>query len=374
MGILIWLLFADLAFLAGLWLLYLFVTRRQAKILLLVDHLAALAARSMPIPTGLRMIGSDIGGLFGGRLTRAARRVEDGASLGQAFEEFPGTFPILLRRMIGLGEKSGNLAGFLAGLRDSYGRIAQGPTASLFYFFYPVAISVTVNLSLTVILTFIMPKWYDVLMSVGSSQALGVAAWAPGLSAANQGVLGLCILIFILVLLGGPSIHFGITPLRRLQGLLDAILRRLPWLGRILRDGALNSFCAATGMFLKAGAALPEAVGAVASAETNPAVRKRLDLLASRVRDGEPLSKAARSDPYYPPEFLWLVETGEASGKLGDHLLRAAGHYDTKVRFGAQMAVRSLVPLFVVLNGALVLCTCLLIFLPMTELMKAVSR
>ena len=83
------------------------------------------------------------------------------------------------------------------------------------------------------------------------------------------------------------------------------------------------------------------------------------------------LSEALRRERLFADDLLWFVESGEAAGLLPDHLLQAAAHYDAKVRFTVRFASRAVIPIFVVLNGLLVLATSLLIYLPIFEIERA---
>jgi type II secretory pathway component PulF len=352
-------------------LAYVFVTRRRTKIYILVDHLASLARGGLPLQSGLRVLAQDLGGILGTRVARVARHLEEGRTLGEAIEAVPGAFPPLVKSMVTLGEKSGNLAAFLEELRRSYRRIAELPYQSVYIFLYPVVLSVLINLALTGLYAFIRPRlemvWTQAMRGVPS----GYEGWWDFLILANEGVLALCAVLVFAVFAGGPSPHFGRSGIRFLKLPFDMALLALPILGRIVRDASLQAFALSTGLFLRAGAALPAAALAAAEVERNAVLRRRYARLAVRLAEGDRLSTAGRADRVFPDDLAWFVETGEAAGSLPDHLLQAAVHYDTKTRFAAQVAMRALVPFFVLLNGSLVLGTCLLTFLPMTDTLKA---
>jgi type II secretory pathway component PulF len=373
MSFLIGLVAINFLFLAALQVSYLLVTRRRLKIYLLVEHLATLARNGMPIHTGLRVVGRDLGGYLGTRVVRVAQWLEEGRSLGAAFEAAPRTFPTLLRSMLTLGEKSGNLAGFLEEMRRSYRRIADLPYQSLYLFLYPLLLSVGINLALAGLYAGIVPKFETIFRQM-EADPKPILMWWPRLILANEVVLVLCVFMVVFLVLGGSSIHFGTSIFRRLKGLVDRLVLALPVLGGLVRDGAIQQFAMSAGLFLRSGAALPEALQAAAEVERNGVLRRRLEKLARAVGEGSRFSAALRSEGVYGDDVLWFVETGEASGLLSDHLLLAAVHYETKVRVAARIAARAVVPLFVLLNGAIVFGTFLLIFLPMQEIIQSVIR
>jgi type II secretory pathway component PulF len=370
-GLFVGLGFLDVAFLAMLGLVYVFVTRRRAKVYALVEHLASLASRSMPLATGLRMLAADLGGVFGARLGRVARRVEDGAPLGDALAAVPGAFPPMVRALVVQGERCGNLAAFLEELRRVYARVVEQSGRSVYVLFYPILVSVLVNFGLLGMHYGIVPKLQEIFLQVKAPFAYG-AAW-QWLLHANEAVLFVCFVVAALVFSGAGSARFGSAPFRRLAALLDPFVLWTPILGGVVKDGALGRFALGTGLFLKTGAGLADSVRAAADVEPNRVLARRFLKLGDAVAEGRRLSEAGRALRVLPDDLLWFVETGEAAGDLPGHLLQAAAHYDTKAQFAAQLASRAVAPCFLLLNGAIVLGTSLLLFLPLRDLIRKLT-
>jgi general secretion pathway protein F len=373
MGLLILLAGVNFLFLFVLWVVYLVVGRRRGKLYLLIDHLATLARNGMPIHLGLRLIGRDLGGFFGSRVVRMAQAMEDGRTLGQAFDAAPRTFPPLLRAMLTLGEKSGNLASFLEEMRRSYRRIADMPHQSLYLFIYPLLTSMLVSAILTGLSTGIVPKFQVISMQLGMKGSV-LDAWWPRVLVANELVLAFCVFMTMAFVLGGNSIHFGTSLFFWWKGLLDRLVLATPVFGTHARDGAVQQFALCVGLFLRSGAPLPEALRAAAGVERNGVLRARFERLAASVEEGTRLSAAARSEKAFESDLIWFFETGEASGMLSDQLLLAAVHYETKVRIAARLATRAIGPLFVILNGAIVGATFLMFFIPIFQIQEVVTN
>jgi type II secretory pathway component PulF len=174
-----------------------------------------------------------------------------------------------------------------------------------------------------------------------------------------------------LLTLGGTSLHFGTSFLRFLKGAVDRVVLFLPVIGGLLRDGSVQQFALCTGLFLRSGATLAEATAASAEVERNSLLRRRLERMARVVAEGGRLSSAAREEGRFGDDALWFLETGDASGLLADHLLLAAVQYETKARLATRLAVRAVVPLFILLNGLVVLGAFTLIFIPMNDLLAS---
>ena len=371
MTLLILLLIFDAIFLVVLGISYHTVTRRRARIYVLVDHLEAMARRGLPLPVGLRTLGRDLGGYFGTRLAHVARRVEEGETLGEAFASCPHTLPPILQRMVDLGARSGNATAFLGELRRSYRRIEELPYRSAAIILYPAVLTITISIIVLFVFTFIVPKYLLVYESLNLAIPLiGLLIWLRG---ASQFLLAAAVLLPLLIFLGHTPNHFGISPLRFMKGAADRVVLLLPILRGLGRSNSIYTFSVSTGLLLRAGATLPEAARMSGETEPNSALRPRYERLAAHLEEGGGLTEFCRRDRWFPADFLWFAEGGEASGRMSESLLAAAEHFDTKFQYAAQVATRTVIPIFVVLNGLLVLAVWCGTVLPILYILKRVT-
>jgi len=351
---------------------YVILGRRRWKIFMLVEHLATLARNGMPIHAGLRVVGRDLGGFLGTRVVRVAEALEEGRTLGSAFDAAPRAFPPLLRSMLTLGERSGNLSGFLDEMRRSYRRIADLPFQSVYLFLYPLLLSVGINLALSGLFGGIVPKFQIIIQQLGLRDSRFLEWW-PRVILANELVLVLCIGSVLFLVMGGGTAHFGASIFGRARRAVDRAILALPLLGGIVRDTAVQQFALCSGLFLRSGATLPEALRAAAEVERNSILRGRMEKVAAAVAEGGRLSAAARTEGLGGADLVWFLETGEASGLLGEHLLLAAVHYETKARLASRLVSRAVVPIFVILNGLVVGGAFFLTFMPILECVRKVT-
>ena len=371
MGFLIVLVPANVLFVALLGTIYVLVGRRRWRLVLLVEHLAALTRQGMPVHTGLRAVGRDLGGFLGSRVVRAAQFIEEGMPLGEAFQGSPGTFPSLFRSMLKAGDRSGNLAAFLEEMRRSYRRIAELPQNSVYLLIYPLILSLFINAAVLAIYRVLVPRLQTILFQASGQDP--TRTWWPKLVAANEGVLALCILTIAFLMLGGFSLHFGPGLFRFLKRGVDRLLLVTPLVRSVLRDGSVQQLGICSGLLLRFGATLPEALLTAAEIEPNSVIRARLLEVARQVSEGARLSRALKGAGGFADDLLWFVETGEASGLLADHLLLASSHYGTKARLSSRVALHLVVPTFVVLNAGVVLSSFLLIYAPIGGVLRKLT-
>jgi general secretion pathway protein F len=344
-----------------------FVTRRQLRVYATVEHLAALARQNMPLHAGLRMVARDAGGLYGMRLERAAQAVEDGRPLGEALEESASALPPAARGMVRAGERSGNLAAFLEELARSYRALVDFHHRTAYVFVYPVVLSFIVfGVTLTLKYT-IFPRFVMIAEQLRMTSPAGSLSVATILS---EVTLAAAVLLVLAVYFGGASPWFSRSPFRRL---IDRVILALPLVGRLSMDTSMRQFAFSCGLMVRRGAALPEAVRASAEAEPGAVMRERLGRVASAVEEGTRFSEAVRGAGL-PRPLDWFIEAGEASGRLGETLVEAAGWFEARIRYAGHLATQSVVPAFVIANGVTLLAVWYSIFSPIVGALLRVIR
>ena len=370
-GLFIWIVLLGGPFLSVILITYWMVTRRRERLHLLVEHLASLSDRGLPIHAGLEPLGRDIGGSVGRALRHARFRVEEGMPLGDALAESPHAIPPLIQKAVQIGERSGNLASALDELRASYRRLIESTAPGAPILAYPIIVAILANLQMITFMQFIHPKFSQVLIQL---DVQGPPTWiAPLIKIGALLLLGCISGVGVLMLTGAGSPHFTRSPFRWFAFLLDPLQLAVPVLRRLVLDRSAHRFALATGLFLKSGATMAEAVIAAAEAEPNYLLRRRYVRLATRLVEGEDLSTAARAERALPDDLQWFFKNGEAGGALPERMSEAAAHYDTKTRFSAQLVSRSFLPLITLANGILVFGIALFIILPMKALLDGIG-
>ncbi len=336
-----------LVFVIPLALFYRFGPRRRAQFRLFAEHLSFLVRRGLPIVTGLHAIGDDVRGWLGRSLHEVAERVGQGLSLSEALAERPGRFPALFRGMAALGEKHGDLAGFLDAYRarDSEPR---RPGSSLSYLFIYPALVVAITVF---VMTFIVPKFKPIFEALGGLPSLPfstvtmlwfgefLSTWLPWGSLA---FLAACFPAWWAIRSGRFSLRAA------------GFLSWLPGVGAFVRNRAAACFSAAVGLMVRAGTPLPEAVREASRLDGMGPFENSCVRLAYGLESGERLGMLCRRDRALPAGFAWFADAGEASGDLPASLGHAAEHYDARFAFARETGAKIFVPLFILANAVFV--------------------
>jgi general secretion pathway protein F len=214
---------------------------------------------------------------------------------------------------------------------------------------YPILILATAALSLTFILTYVLPQFRPLFAEAGANlplpprvvmaigDAIGHWGWAMA------GVVALLAAGFR----------------RRLQ---DPMARRF-WHGKFLQAPGIGGLIAAIeaarfsrtlGTLVTAGVALPSAVGMATAAVGNAAIAEPLAEMVPEIRAGAALGDMIRRTGVLPSLSYQLIQVGEESGRLGDMLLRQAAMFEEEVERTVTRLLAALVPALTIVLGILV--------------------
>ena len=349
-----------------------------SRLAVFTQQLATLLGAGLPIDEALGALADETDDLKLRHLVAALRgRVREGRSLAAALAEFPESFDELYIATVTAGESSGRLDGALhrlaeyADQRDSLQREVWTALA------YPVLLLIVATAVVTGLMTSVVPKVIDVFENLGRdlpwlSQRLldwdqfAMVSLSRFLSAWGLW-LGLALALFITFALGALQ-----RPAVRAR--VDALMLRLPGLGRLLRAMDTARATRTLAVLVSSGVPVLDAIKLSVGTVRREPMRVALRQAAVRVREGATLARALGEHKAMPPVALRLIGSGEKSGQLATMLEAAAAQQSREVRTHLSVVAAILGPVVILLVGAVVLAIVLAILLPIFELNSLVGR
>ena len=301
------------------------------------------------------------------RLRRVVEAVHagviEGRQLSEAMAREPRSFPPLYRAMIAAGERSGSLPTILERLAQLLERQAQVRSKVISALAYPLVLAVVAAFVVLALMIFVVPRVVEQFEDIGQelplltrlvigvSHLLAAYWWAIGL--ALVGAWSLAAL----------SMRSEERRLRR-----DALLLRVPFAGRLLRD--LHAARMARTLATMLDSRLPLVDGLKLTAQTvhNRALRAATQKTAETVRTGGSLSGALRHAGVFPPLLVSLASSGEASGQLDTMLERAAEYLEREFDMFTTTVLALLEPAIIVVMGVVVAVIVLSVLLPILQI------
>lgn len=338
--------------------------RLSAKELTLFTRQLSTLIEVSPLEEALRTIGRQsekdhvraiVGTVHGG--------VMEGRRLADALGAEPKSFPPLYRAMISAGESSGSLPTIMERLSDLMERQAVMRSKVLTAIAYPSVLATFAIFVVAALMIFVVPKVVEQFDTVGQTLPL-LTRMVMGLSAFLAGYWWVLLILIALAALGGWRAL-------RVEGIryrADALLLRLPLLGRLIRD--LHAARMARTLSTMVASRLPLMEGLSLTTQTvhNRVLRRASDDIVEAIRGGGSLSAALRRAGVFPPLLVYLAASGESAGRLDTMLERAADYLEREFDGFTSAALAMLEPVIIILMGGIVAVIILSILLPILQL------
>lgn len=353
----------------------------QTELAVITRQFASLVGAALPITDALTVLVEQSEQQAVRELMGAVRaEVRSGMSLSAALARHPKQFPELYRALIAAGEESGRLPGVLANLADFIEERGKLQQKIVLAFVYPAIVTVVALLVVTGLLTYVIPQVVQVF--VQTKQAL---PFLTRMMIALSDFLrhyGWAILLVLAVTTFGirRALQVAAIRLRWHQRILG-----LPILGVLSR--ALNTARFASTLAILVGSGVPMLRALQAAGETvsNLAMRARVIDATQRVREGDSLARALRSQDrgqnerqqngggkassrLFPPVLIHLIGSGETTGTLPEMLTRAADMHAREAERRAMLLTSLLEPALILIMGVVVMVIVLAVMMPIIQI------
>ena len=282
-------------------------------------------------------------------LLTIAEDIRDGETLPQAAQAHAAVFPDYYIAMLEAAERTGNLpatfdtlAGYLE--RDTASRRAVKSALS-----YPVILLVLGVVAVVVLSTIVLPKFVEFFLDLDVELPLAtrlllqttafIGVWWPVM-------FGTVLVIALAIAAYSRSTTGG----RR----LDHLKLRLPIVGPLLRDIALERFSRVLSNLSGAGVPLVDALRLSASAIGNRHYATAVVTARDGVLRGQGLAAPMRDTGVFPPEIVQVLGVGERTGRLTEQLDHAARFYAREVDYRLKNLTALLEPVALLIVGGAV--------------------
>lgn len=339
------------------------------ELVLLTRQLATLLEGGLPLAQVLSILSAQAESKRLGRLlTHVHGQVQEGQSLANAFRSAPYRLPDDVVAMIGAGEESGNLTVVMARLADSIELREQVSGQMKGAMFYPILMLVLSLAIVVFLLTVVVPK--VVVMFTHMKQSL--PPLTQGLIAVSDWLAHWWFVLLILLFVAFAGFKWL---LRReaMRLVWHRVLLRMPLFGKLLIESNTARWARTLSVLLSSGVPAVEALRISAQVLGMLPLRMAVENMAVQVREGVPLYRALAESKVFPSLVRYLVESGEASGRLPDMLGRVAHHYEVSTQAMSASLVKLVEPILILVMGGVVLLIVMAILLPIFAMNQLVG-
>lgn len=339
------------------------------ELALLTRQLATLIAAGLPVEESLHTVARQTDKRRLSALVMNVRgRVLEGYSLAAALGEYPGAFSPMYRSTVAAGEQSGFLHVVLENLADHTESRFESVRNVQMALAYPIMLFLVSVAIIAGLMTYVVPKIVAVFADVGQT--------LPFVTTVLIGTSDFVRAYWWLLLGGGLGLVLGIRLLLRqprVRMFWDRRKLGLPLVGKISRGANASRYANTLSILSSSGVALVDAMHIATEVVANQWLRARLGEAVQSVSEGASLRSALERAGHFPPMFLHMIGSGEASGELDRMLAKVADYQQQELTRLVTTLVQILQPIMLLLMAGMVLVIVVAILLPILNMNQLVS-
>ncbi len=336
--------------------------------ILFTKQFAILLKSGVPLLQSLELLGDQFEGKLHRIIVILKDTVKEGESLAYGMKQYPEVFENIYIQLVRAGEATGKLELILERLtlylerQEDLQKKVKGALS------YPLFQLAVIGLVVVALMIFVVPNFQTMFESQGGD--------LPGatqvLVMLSDFISNYYILIAIVVVLMWIAVSFWKnTPSGSLM--LDKIKLRLPIVSTFARLTAIFQFAKTLGMLLESGVNLSEALAIVAMIVDNQVLRQTIETARDKIIKQGNISQYLKQTGIFPPLAIYLISTGEESGKLDQMLTMVGDIYEKDLIEYSTGLTALLNPFMVIITAVIVGFIVLAIALPMFNLTSAIG-
>jgi len=301
-------------------------------------------------------------------LVQVVADIRGGSSLSAALAKHPHVFSTLYEKMVAVGEQTGGLEEVLRNVADHIQRQSAAINKLKQALTYPLVVAGLAIVVVTILATFVLPRITVLFERMGGELPmptkilLAITEFLPDYGLyLFLGILGLGFVLYVYTRSAAGRYY------------RDALLLKLPLLGRLIRLSELARCCRSIALLYRAGLPLPEVMTLTSEASSNRVVARALGEVEQDMLRGEGLAGPMRKRRVFLPLMVEMAKVGEETGSLDATLITAAENYEIEAESRTQTIISMIEPAMTVGMGLVVGFIALSVFLPLYSSLSLVG-
>ena len=334
------------------------------ELALITRQLATLIAAGLPVEESLNTVARQSDQRRVSALMMNVRaNVLEGQSLAAALGQYPRAFGQMYRSTVAAGEHSGYLHVVLTNLAEHTERRFEATRDLQMALFYPIILFIVSVIIIAGLMIYVVPNIVSMFddmdqqlpllttLLIDASHFLNTRGW-----------------MLAVVVIGAVALARWLLRQPNVRLAWDRRKLAVPIVAKIVRGGNASRYTSTLAILTTSGVALLDAVRIATGVVTNMWLKQRLADAVERVSEGTSLGAALEGVGHFPPMFLHMVASGEASGELDAMLGKVAQTYDEQVEATITRLTSLLEPLLILLMVGIVLVIILATLMPLLSI------
>ena len=300
------------------------------------------------------------------RIRMLAREVRSQVIAGSTFSDtiarFPNIFGAVYIGLVKAGEESGEMERTLDRLIELMKKEAETRGKVFSALSYPVFVVILAHLVVLIMLIFVFPAFKE--MFENQDKAL---PWITSMMIGAGDFLKqywFTIPIFIAAIVAFCIVCAKWKPAREI---LDKVVLKIPLLNNLILYSNYSNFLSVLSVSYDAGIPIVDCLHLSVITLENSVMRSKINSAIVKVQQGLQVSQALKSTKIVPRMLLFMISTGEQSGRLGDMLEKGVNFLDKTLDTIIDTMTKMIEPIMLLVIGTIVLVMALSLYLPLFQ-------
>lgn len=296
------------------------------NLILFTKQLGVLLKSGVPLLQSLELLNDQFEGKMRSIIISLKDGVKEGKSLADGLAAYPKTFSKIYIQLVRAGEATGKLETILERLTQYLERQEEIEKKISGALFYPLVQICAIIIVVIIIMVAVVPNLQSMLKSAGQE-----------LPFATQMLLTGSYLItnyYLAILLSLIAVIVAFEYWRSTKSgkhTIDQLKLKLPIIKFFSRTQAIVQFCNTLGMLLESGVNLSTALDIVCDIIDNSILVQTLTEAKDKIIKQGKITPFLKETGLFPAMALYLINTGEQTGKLDYMLLTVARNYEVEL-------------------------------------------
>lgn len=290
------------------------------------------------------------------------RQIMAGSTFADTIAKYPKVFGQIYIGLVKAGEDSGELEKTLERLLELLKKEAAIKAKVTGTLMYPAFVVILAMVVVTVMLVFVFPAFKEMFENQGKE--------LPWITATLMSFGEFLRAYWILIPVIFATVIFGagfLLTWKPSKEKIDNFVLKVPVLTDLIQFSNFSNFIAVMQVAYDAGVPIVDCLYLSNLTLTNYTLKDKISLATNKVQQGQHLSAALKATQVMPKMILFMIATGEQSGRLGDMLVQATSFIDKKLETIIDFMTRMVEPLMLIFIGGIVLVLALALYLPLFQ-------
>lgn len=300
------------------------------------------------------------------RIRLLAREIRRQIISGYTFSDTIGKYPEIFGRVyIGLakaGEDSGEMERTFDRIIELLKKENDIKNRVVSALAYPGFVIVLAHVAVIIMLMFVFPAFKDMFTTMGKELPIftKICMDAGEFLKTRWFVIPMALITFVWA---GISLFRWETSRKE----IDRILLQIPIISDLVKFAAFSNFLSVLQVAYEAGIPIVDCLYLSNLTFSNVVMHKAVNNCIRKVQEGAHLSVALRTAKIFPKMILFMVATGEQSGKLGELMKQSVLFIDQELDRTIDVLTKMIEPLLLIFIGGIVCFLALSLYLPLFQ-------